>query len=522
MTFNRLTGSVLVAALLGAAALQAAPTVRTAGGVVEGALSADGKVGAFKGIPYAAPPVGPLRWKPPQPVQPWTGVRPAVDFGPRAMQGRVFDDMIFRDAGPSEDCLYLNVWAPAPPRPPKLPVMVWIHGGGFAAGAASEPRQDGGRLAMKGIIVVSVNYRLGVFGFLALPGLARESEHRASGNYGLLDQVAALRWVRANIAAFGGDPDNVTIFGESAGSMSVSALMASPRARGLFQRAIGESGSLIDLGESLPTRAQAEAKDLKFVQEAFGTVEPDVLRARPARDILEAAAKLPWWHFAPDVDGDFLPADGREIYGAGRQSHVPLLAGWNQDEGSYHGFFGDDPPTLANYRAQMKARFGAAADAWLQHYPATSDAEARIAARDLEGDKFIAYSTWAWIERHLRTSGEPVYRYEFDQALPLPPDAPQGAEAAAPHAADIEFVFLALDSRRLPWRPGDRATAELLASYWTNFAKTGNPNGPGLPPWPAYSARSGYPVMHLQAAPRVVPDRQRARYEFLDQLPIDP
>ncbi len=220
-------------------------TVRqtTSDGVLEGVVSADGKVRAFKGIPFAAPPVGPLRWKAPQPVVPWTGVRKAAEFGPRAMQARVYGDMIFRDEGPSEDCLYLNLWMPANPSTPKLPVMVWIHGGGFVAGASSEPRQEGVNLCKKGVMVVSMNYRMGIFGFFAHPELTKESGHESSGNYGLMDQVAALQWVKQNIAAFGGDPDNVTIFGESAGSFSVSALMASPLSQGLFQRAIGESGA---------------------------------------------------------------------------------------------------------------------------------------------------------------------------------------------------------------------------------------------------------------------------------------
>jgi len=217
--------------------------LKTADGVLEGAVSADGKVRTFKGIPYAAPPVGALRWKAPQPVVPWSGVRKAVDFPPRAMQGRIYDDMVFHDTGPSEDCLYLNLWMPANPPQARLPVMVWIHGGGFVAGASSEPRQDAGNLSKKGVLVVSMNYRMGVFGFLAHPALAQESGHHASGNYGLLDQLAALQWVKRNIATFGGDPDNVTVFGESAGSVSVCALMASPLAQGLFQRAIGESGA---------------------------------------------------------------------------------------------------------------------------------------------------------------------------------------------------------------------------------------------------------------------------------------
>jgi para-nitrobenzyl esterase len=231
--------------------------LKTADGVLEGVVSADGKVRTFKGIPFAAPPVGPLRWKAPQPPAPWTGVRKASEYGARCMQGSIYSDMIFHDTGPSEDCLYLNLWMPANPGRAKLPVMVWIYGGGYQAGATSEPRQDGGNLSKKGVLVVSMNYRLGIFGFFSHPELAKESGHDSSGNYGLLDQLAALQWVRKNIATFGGDPDNVTIFGESAGSFSVSALVASPLAKGLFQRAIGESGAYLS-SETLPLKPRAE------------------------------------------------------------------------------------------------------------------------------------------------------------------------------------------------------------------------------------------------------------------------
>ena len=493
---------------------------RYADGVVEGVVSADGLVRTFKGIPYAAPPVGPLRWKPPQPVVPWTGVRQAVDFAPRAMQWRVYDDMVFHDAGPSEDCLYLNLWMPARPATAKLPVMVWIHGGGFVAGASSEPRQDGGNLCKNGVLVVSLNYRMGVFGFLALPELAEESEHHATGNYGLLDQVAALQWVQRNIAAFGGDPGNVTIFGESAGSMSVSALLASPLAQGLFHRAIGESGAFF--GQTLSARPRAEAEDegVKFARSAFGTTAVASLRARPAAEVLAAAQKLDAYEFRPDVDGWFLPAPCLAIYGAGRQSHVPLLAGWNRDEGSWQGFFEKDEPTLEHYVARLRAKFGARADELLKLYPAARMAEMKRSAADLSGDEFVGYGTWKWIEAHRQTSGAPVYRYHFEQTLPLPAGAPADAETSAPHSADIEYVFqvLSLSSRNLPWRAEDRAVSNLMAAYWTNFAKTGNPNGPGLPFWPACEAGAGYPVMHLNARSAAAPDTRRARYELLDQI----
>jgi para-nitrobenzyl esterase len=512
MKLHRPKWAALLALLLGTQAGHAQQLrtvqVRTANGMLEGVVSPDGKVRTFKGIPYAAPPVGPLRWKAPQPAPSWTGVRRAVDYAPRAMQGRIYDGMVFNDNGPSEDCLYLNLWMPENPLPAKLPVMVWIHGGGFIAGSSSEARQDAGNLSKKGVMVVSFNYRMGVFGFFAHPELTKESGHNASGNYGLLDQVAALEWVKQNIAVFGGDPDNVTIFGESAGSESVSALMASPLTRGLFKRAIGESGAFLGVKPPLPSRREAEKAGVRFAESAFGTASIEALRALPAQKVLEAALKPPRVEFAQDVDGYFLPADCRSIYAEGRQSHVPLLAGWNQDEGNYQSFFGDDQPTVGNYGARARTRFGRNAETFLKLYP----------AQDFDGDDFIAYATWKWIEMQLKTGGSPVFRYEFDQTLPLPVDAKPGTEPRAPHASDIEYVFQVLSSKNLPWRPEDYALSELMASYWTNFAKTGNPNGPGLPAWPEYDSRDGYQVMHLTPKPRALPDDHRTRYEFLDQL----
>jgi para-nitrobenzyl esterase len=492
--------------------------VRTASGAVEGVVSADGMVRSFKGIPYAAPPVGALRWKAPQPAPSWSGVRKATDFGPRCMQTRVFDDMVFHDDGPSEDCLTLNVWAPAKPPRGRLPVMVWIYGGGFAAGSTSEARQDGGNLSKHGVVVVSMNYRLGIFGFFSHPELAKESRHNASGNYGLLDQAAALEWVRKNIAAFGGDPGNVTIFGESAGSFSVSALMASPLSRGLFRRAIGESGAFFSSTLTLKPHAETEAADAKFAQSVLGVASLEALRAKPADEILQLAAKQPMLRFSPNIDGYFLPESVYAIYAAGKQSHVPLLAGWNADEGSYRMFFEKDKPTLESYVAHARSRFGNNSAEFLKLYAASNDAEAKRAAQDLSGDQFIAYSTWKWIEMQLKTGGSPVFRYEFDQELPLSAEAAaKGQEPAAYHSAEIEFVFGVLSSKNLPWRPEDRELSDLMSAYWTNFAKTGDPNGGDLPRWPVYS-RDAYQVMHLSAEPHAAPDQHRARYEFLDRL----
>ncbi|MGD0008223.1 MAG: carboxylesterase/lipase family protein [Terriglobia bacterium] len=490
----------------------------TDAGLVEGAVSADSKVRIFKGIPFAAPPVGALRWKAPQPVPSWTGVRKATDFGARCMQGRIFEDMIFRDSGPSEDCLYLNVWTPATSSQAHLPVMVWIYGGGFAAGSASEPRQDGENLAKKGVVVVSFNYRLGVFGFLSHPDLSKESGHNASGNYGLWDQVAALEWVRRNIAAFGGDPDNVTIFGESAGSFSVSALMASPLAQGLFQRAIGESGAFFSVTLGAKPLAVSEQADQKFT-DSLGVHSLEALRTLPADALLEAARKQGMIRFWPIIDGYFLPEEVRSIFASGKQSKVPLLAGWNADEGDFHAIFAGAAPTAPNFVARAQTLFGDKADAFLKLYPAGTDDQAKRSAQDLAGDQFIAFSTWKWIELQAATGNSRVFRYEFDDAPPSAAKDSTAPSRGAYHSAEIEFVFEALASKNLPWRPEDEKLSDLMSSYWTNFAKTGDPNGPGLPPWPAYSSQGNYEVMHLSASPYSAPDEHRGRYEFLDALP---
>ena len=348
----------------------AAAQVITESGRVEGTESQDARVRIFRGIPFAAPPIGELRWQAPRPVTAWQGVRKATAFGNRCMQAPIFSDMIFRDEM-SEDCLYLNVWTPARAATERLPVMVWIYGGGFQAGSASEPRQDGEKLAGKGVVVVSFNYRLGVFGFLAHPELTKESGHNASGNYGLLDQIAALRWVKANIAAFGGDPGKVTIFGESAGSFAVSALMASPLAQGLFHHAIGESGAFFNSGSGAlaPARLPAsEASGGSFAQ-SLGATSLAALRAKPAADALQAAAKGPGRWFAPIIDGYVLPRDVHAIYADGRQSPVPLLAGWNADEVRSGVVLAKEKPTAASFIERTRKQFGADADAVFKAYP---------------------------------------------------------------------------------------------------------------------------------------------------------
>jgi para-nitrobenzyl esterase len=507
---------VILFCLVSAAAAPAAVSdlVKVDTGRVKGV--ANNGLAAFKGIPFAAPPVGALRWQAPQPAPRWKGVRSTAEFGPRCMQGNIYGDMVFRDQGPSEDCLYLNVWTAAPSAKGRLPVMVWIYGGGFAAGAASEPRQDGENLARKGVVVVSMNYRLGIFGFFAHADLAKESGHDSAGNYGLLDQVAALTWVRKNIAAFGGDPANVTIFGESAGSFSVSALMASPLAQGLFQRAIGESGAFFSTVLDLKPLPASEAADTAFAG-SIGAHSLADLRAKPAADLLDAAVKQKDLRFAPNIDGYFLPQKVADIFAGGKQSHVPLLAGWNHDEGGYGSIFGKDAPTAANFVAYAHTHFGDRADEFLKLYPAGDDEQAKRSAQDLAGDQFIAFSTWEWLEMQCATGKSVLYRYEFDDAPPAPAnaDTSDAAPRGAYHSAEIEFVFGVLASKNLPWRPEDKALSDLMSTYWSNFAKNGDPNGAGLPPWPVYDSKANYPVMHLDAVSHAAPDGQRARYEFL-------
>jgi para-nitrobenzyl esterase len=494
--------------------------IKTDKGKIRGAFTADGKIRAFKGIPYAAPPVGPLRWQAPQPATKWKGERDAAAFGARCMQAPVYSDMVFRDPGPSEDCLTLNVWTPVAAKRGSLPVMVWIFGGGFQAGGTSEPRQDGQFLAHRNVVVVSMNYRLGIFGFFVHPELTAESPHHASGNYGLLDQDAAIAWVQKNISAFGGDPGNITIFGESAGSFSVSALMASPLSQGRFQKAIGESGGAFFSRElGFEPREAREQADMKFAQTAFGTTKLADLRKISAQEVLKAAtAKTSGHgiHFRPDVDGWLLPDSVSNIYAAGHQAHIPMLAGWNADEMRSAAIFANPKPTAQSFKLKAEAEFGPDAGEFLKLYPAATDAEAMRSAGDLASDRFIVYSTWRWLEAQVKTGDAPVYRYRFD--LGSPGDKYHPAIIGAFHSDDIEYVFGTLDSRpEARWRPEDRKLSDEIGQYWTNFARTGDPNGDDLPKWPTYNAADAWQVMHLNANSGARPDSQRDRYLFFDK-----
>jgi para-nitrobenzyl esterase len=498
--------------------------VKTEAGLVAGTTSADGAVRIFKGIPFAAPPVGDLRWKAPQPPPAWTGVRAADKFGPPCLQTDVYGDIYFRDNAPSEDCLNLTIWIPAHPSTARLPVFVWFYGGGFVAGGNSEVRYDGESLARKGILVVSPNYRLGVFGFFSHPELTRESGHHSSGNYGFLDQVAALQWTVRNISAFGGDPQNITIGGESAGSFSVSALMASPLSRGLFQKAIGESGAFFPSRPQadlhLKPRAETEQVGVKFAK-SLGAHSLAQMRAKPADELLQAAAKLNrGFDFGPNIDGYFLPSDVESIFAHGKQGPIPLLAGWNADEGKVMVLFSPQMPTARSFSDEAKQRFGDHAAEFLKLYPARSDAQAVLSAEQLAGDDFIIFSTWKWLNMQART-GAPVYVYRFEQVPAVKPGAMAGSvpasELGARHAGEIEYVFQTLKSLDVPWTEGDFRISDMMSSYWANFVKTGDPSGKGLPDWPAYKKADGYRIMHLSGEnTHAAPETDRGRYEFLD------
>ena len=516
-TLRYLCGASLV---LGALTAQANDlVVKTDLGKVQGKKSADGTARDFLGIPYAAPPVGPLRWKPPQPATKWKGTRQATAFGSRCFQQDRFDDMVFRDPGESEDCLTLNVWLPAGKPKGKLPVMVWIYGGGFTGGTTSEPRQDGEHLTRKGVMVVSMNYRLGIFGFLATSALAAEDPHHAAGNQGLMDELAAIAWVHRNAAAFGGDPENVTIFGESAGSFAVSAQMASPLAKGLFAHAIGESGgAFASTGLSFPPLNTIAQETDAYLAKAAGDPSLSALRALSSDQVLKLGRqKEPGApRFGPDTDGYFLPQSVPAIFAAGEQSKVPLIAGWNRDEGTSTVVRHAEQQGMDGLRATAAKDFADRSADFLLVYQGATDAEATRAAEDYAGDKFLVYSTWAWLEAQAK-SGSPAYRYLFAQPSPGDPFHPLSAGAF--HSDEIEYVFGNLDSRKgAHFTPEDYKLSDLMQTYWTNFAKTGNPNGEGAPQWPQYDAAGNWQLMRLSPDPVAAPDAHRARYLFLQQI----
>jgi para-nitrobenzyl esterase len=482
--------------------------IRTQSGLVSGMELSPG-LEVFKGIPFAAPPVGKLRWQPPQPPAAWQGVRKADHFGAPCMQSasperlgpwtRVF----LSKMQPSEDCLYLNVWTTAKRPKTLLPVMVWIYGGGFTSGAGSVEIYDGAALARKGVVLVSANYRVGTFGFFAYPGLTAESPHHSSGNYGLLDQIAALRWVQKNIAAFGGDPHQVTIFGQSAGAASVWLLMQSPLARGLFERAMIMSGPAgITAGKAITGNRPLDIaeKEGRNFAERLGAQSLEQLQSLPAEKIIQDSGHE---HWGPIQDGWVIRA------GWHPEHEVPVINGMVAEDIGI-GYYGNGPApavTLKDYHKTMQEICGAEASECQNLYPAESDQQAAAAIRSSLQDR-ARVSLYKWGVRQTSLSPQ-VYTYYFNQKIPWP----QHPEYGVFHSSELPYVFDNLGLMERPWQPADWRVAREMSAYWTDFAKTGNPNEKGLPEWPLFRV-GNFTTMQFATHIEPIPLAAAAREQF--------
>jgi para-nitrobenzyl esterase len=485
----------LTAARLACAAADV-PVVHLETGIISGISGSTPEVRVYKGIPFAAPPVGNLRWRAPQPAAHWDAVRKAEKFSPTCMQNA--NGPAAQSA--SEDCLYLNVWTAAKSATERRPVMVWIYGGGFTGGSGSVPGYDGDALSQKGVVVVTFNYRLGQFGFLAHPELTKESDRRASGNYGLMDQVAALEWVQRNIAALGGDPKKVTVFGESAGAISVADLLASPQSKGLFIRAIAESGAWMGLGIAKARRlAEAEEAGVKLA-DALGAKSLPEMRQAPADAVLKTGRGS-----GPIVDGWFLPEEPNTVFARGKQHPVPVLVGSNKDEGTFFLQL----TTAEKFTAQSRQRFGGFSDDFLKVYPAASDQEANASQLEAFRDE-AAWAMFNWAHLMSKT-GKKAYLYYFTHEPPAAPGAIVRARGAT-HVAEVPYVFNVPGNR--PWTDVDRQLSDAMSSYWVNFASTGDPNGRNLPKWPAFGESKNSNPMVLGDKAEVGPGPDMGHLKF--------
>ena len=454
---------------------QQTAVISTKTGKISGAQSKDGKIVSFKGIPFAAPPVGALRWKAPQPVEKWKGIKDCSKFSASPMQPKPVpfsmwsSEFLIPEEPISEDCLYLNVWTASKKAGNKKPVLVWIYGGGFSSGGSACPIYDGEALARKDIVVVSLNYRVGILGFFAHPDLSSDGEK--SGNFGLLDQIAALKWVKENIGAFGGDPVQVTIAGQSAGSMSVNALVASPLAKGLFNKAIGHSGA--NFTSSNPTKEIAES-EVRLTLKTLGSARLEDLRKMDATILLNKGNGMR----RPYIDGHVLPEQVADLYATGKQNKVALLHGWNEDEGLVFGPI----KNATDFVNDLRNNYGRNADFLIGQYRAANDFEAAQAQLDLSRDQLFGLQGYLWLEAQ-QSQKLPVYAYRFKRIVPA-----TGAykKFKAFHTGEVPYAFNNLRFVNRPWEKADYQLAETMSEYWVNFVKTGNPNGKGLPPWPAY------------------------------------
>jgi len=484
VTLNSITrlsiGTGLLAVVLTTSSIASGqiPIASTTFGAISGIR--EGGLSVYRGVPFAAPPLGDLRWQPPVPVAPWTGTRKADAFAPACMQTGVSMPGE-TPAAVSEDCLYLNIWTPVKNSKERLPVIVWIHGGGYTNGAASMPLYWGDRLAHKGVVVVTIAYRLGPLGFLALPELTKESPHHSSGNYGLMDQIAALEWIQRNIAAFGGNPNNVTIAGQSSGAISVSILMASPLTEGLFQRAIAESGGLFEPFELAPKYALANAeRDGEKYENSLGATSLRELRQLPAARLTGNPGDI----VHPVLEPYVLPISPYNAFASGQQLDVPLLVGSNAEEA--RSLTDVSHVKAATFDSDIQHSFGQLPAPLFAAYPHSTDEEARQARLDLERDLRFGWDMWAWARLQATSGHMPVYFYSFRQQPPFPPGSVYEGWGAS-HFAELWYVFDHLDQEPWRWSKADRRVAQEMSSYWVNFAKSGNPNGPGLPPWPAFT-----------------------------------
>ena len=479
--------------------------IKTSAGLVSGITNTTGDIRIFKGIPFAAPPVGALRWKAPQPVQPWTGVKRCDTFSASPMQSPPAPfsmwsaEFLIQKEPISEDCLYLNVWTSATPSHKKLPVLVWIYGGGFNSGGSNVPIYDGEAMAKKGIVFVSINYRVGIFGFFAHPDLTKESPYHASGNYGIMDQVAALQWVQKNIAAFGGDPANVTIAGQSAGSMSVNCLVASPLAKGLFNKAIAESGASFINSFGSTNLQQAEENGVKTAA-ALHANSIEALRKLPAEALMKAQAR------GVIIDGYVLPQSIADIFAAHKENKVALLTGWNENEGLMFG-----PVKKADdFKKQIEQQYPDDAQTALQYYPATNDSVANVSQLALSRDIIFGLQNYTWANI-ASTQGNKVYVYRFTRKVPA---TGEYVKYGAFHTGEVPYAYNNLRFVNRPWEAVDHQLAAVMSSYWANFVKTGDPNGNNLPEWKAYNTKDKQTMMlGVAQQSQLLPDA--AQLDFL-------
>ena len=465
--------------------------VKVEQGIVQGTIEDSLRV--FKGIPFAAPPVGDLRWKAPQPAPKWKGIKITTEYAPAAFQGGN------PPSGKSEDCLFLNIWTPAKSGKEKVPVLVWIYGGGFSFGSTSDPVHNGEHLARKGVVLVSIAYRVGQLGFLAHPELSSENPNKVSGNYGLLDMISGLQWIQKNIAAFGGDPNKVTIFGESAGGIAVSMLCASPLAKGLFHGAISQSGGSFGPtrpttypGENMKTLQQAEQAGIEYAQNVGAATIADLRKIEPDKLPMGMGMGGAW----PIVDGVVIPDDQYLLYEKGMYNDIPILVGYNSDEGA--SFSREKTPE--EYLAGVKTRYGKFADDLIKSYPAAETSVPKT-ARDLARDAAFGWQTWIWARLQSKTGKSKVYYYYFDQHPDYPKDSPRYG-FGSPHGQDVAYVFMHLDKSKPETTKSDLEISEAMGTYWTNFAKYGDPNGKGVPKWPAFSDANPE-VMYLGPTPHI-------------------